>query len=77
MGEPSNRRSRAITAGMERAPNRAMLRAVGFGDDDFAADRSSFDLPHAGASYEEGIEYHRQLVERLRRENPGVPAPEA
>ncbi|HXT19714.1 MAG TPA: dihydroxy-acid dehydratase, partial [Thermoanaerobaculia bacterium] len=36
MFEPSsNRRSRAITAGMERAPNRAMLRAVGFGDDDF------------------------------------------
>jgi dihydroxy-acid dehydratase len=31
----SNPRSRAITAGMERAPNRAMLRAVGFGDDDF------------------------------------------
>src|SRR5688572_10711927 len=28
-------RSRAITAGVERAPNRAMLRAVGFGDGDF------------------------------------------
>jgi dihydroxy-acid dehydratase len=28
-------RSRAITAGVERAPNRAMLRAVGFGDADF------------------------------------------
>ncbi len=25
-----------MTAGMERAPARAMLRAVGFGDDDFA-----------------------------------------
>jgi dihydroxy-acid dehydratase len=32
----SNRRSRAITAGMERAPNRAMLRAVGFTDADFS-----------------------------------------
>ncbi|HVO10857.1 MAG TPA: dihydroxy-acid dehydratase [Vicinamibacteria bacterium] len=32
----SERRSRAITAGDERAPNRSMLRAVGFGDADFA-----------------------------------------
>jgi dihydroxy-acid dehydratase len=32
---PDNRRSRAITQGPERTPNRAMLRAVGFGDDDF------------------------------------------
>ena len=30
-----NRRSRLITHGVARAPNRAMLRAVGFGDDDF------------------------------------------
>jgi dihydroxy-acid dehydratase len=30
-----NVRSRLITAGMARSPNRAMLRAVGFGDDDF------------------------------------------
>src|SRR5512133_3177152 len=32
----SERRSRTITAGDERAPNRSMLRAVGFGDADFA-----------------------------------------
>src|SRR3989441_4539585 len=31
-----NRRSQLVTAGAERAPNRAMLRAVGFGDADFA-----------------------------------------
>src|SRR5205085_10612816 len=31
-----NLRSMAITRGVERTPNRAMLRAVGFGDDDFA-----------------------------------------
>ena len=31
-----NFRSRAITQGLERAPNRAMLRAVGFGDGDFS-----------------------------------------
>jgi dihydroxy-acid dehydratase len=30
-----NRRSRTITEGLHRAPNRSMLRAVGFGDDDF------------------------------------------
>src|ERR671932_2092734 len=30
-----NRRSRVITEGFHRAPNRAMLRAVGFGDADF------------------------------------------
>jgi len=30
-----NRRSKLITAGVARSPNRAMLRAVGFGDDDF------------------------------------------
>jgi dihydroxy-acid dehydratase len=31
----SDRRSRTITGGVQRAPNRAMLRAVGFGDGDF------------------------------------------
>jgi dihydroxy-acid dehydratase len=32
---PLNRRSRLITEGIARSPNRAMLRAVGFGDADF------------------------------------------
>lgn len=32
---PNNKRSQAITQGAKRAPNRAMLRAVGFGDSDF------------------------------------------
>src|SRR5438132_12917193 len=32
---PNNRRSRLITQGIPRSPNRAMLRAVGFGDRDF------------------------------------------
>src|SRR5438876_4664144 len=31
-----NIRSSLITQGIQRAPNRAMLRAVGFGDGDFA-----------------------------------------
>ncbi|WP_072620358.1 dihydroxy-acid dehydratase [Spirulina major] len=30
-----NRRSQVVTQGVQRSPNRAMLRAVGFGDDDF------------------------------------------
>ncbi len=33
---PLNQHSKAITQGDQRAPNRAMLRAVGFGDADFA-----------------------------------------
>ena len=30
-----NRRSKTVTQGVQRSPNRAMLRAVGFGDNDF------------------------------------------
>ncbi|HWU68008.1 MAG TPA: dihydroxy-acid dehydratase [Stenotrophobium sp.] len=33
--KPLNRHSHTITAGVARSPNRAMLRAVGFGDKDF------------------------------------------
>ena len=32
---PENRKSQVITQGVQRSPNRAMLRAVGFGDGDF------------------------------------------
>ncbi|NJK41926.1 MAG: dihydroxy-acid dehydratase [Acaryochloridaceae cyanobacterium SU_2_1] len=32
----NNRRSQIVTQGVQRAPNRAMLRAVGFGDEDFS-----------------------------------------
>ncbi|MBU6229095.1 MAG: dihydroxy-acid dehydratase [Cyanobacteria bacterium REEB459] len=32
---PDNRKSQVITQGVQRSPNRAMLRAVGFGDQDF------------------------------------------
>jgi len=35
MPDPQNRRSRLITHGVARSPNRAMLRAVGFRDGDF------------------------------------------
>ncbi len=32
---PDNRRSKVVTNGLQRSPNRALLRAVGFGDHDF------------------------------------------
>jgi len=32
---PDNKRSQAVTQGVQRSPNRAMLRAVGFDDKDF------------------------------------------
>jgi len=32
---PDNLRSQEVTQGVQRSPNRAMLRAVGFGDQDF------------------------------------------
>ena len=35
MNPPLNRRSKTITEGVSRSPNRAMLRAVGFTDADF------------------------------------------
>jgi dihydroxy-acid dehydratase len=43
MSDPMRPRSRDVTAGAERAPARAMLRAVGFGEDDF-------DKPQVGVA---------------------------
>jgi dihydroxy-acid dehydratase len=52
---PDNRRSRAVTQGFHRSPNRALLRAVGFADGDFgkpivgvADSRSSITPCNAG-----------------------------
>ena len=42
-----NIRSRAMTAGVERTPNRAMLRAVGFTDQDF--DKPIVGIASAGS----------------------------
>lgn len=36
MDKGNNRKSKIVTEGVQRSPNRAMLRAVGFGDDDFS-----------------------------------------
>ena len=43
MTSPLNRKSKTITGGVARSPNRAMLRAVGFGDGDF-------DKPNVGVA---------------------------
>ncbi|MCY7276620.1 MAG: dihydroxy-acid dehydratase, partial [Phormidesmis sp. CAN_BIN44] len=32
---PENLKSQVVTQGVQRSPNRAMLRALGFGDSDF------------------------------------------
>jgi len=36
MDSGNNRKSKVVTEGVQRSPNRAMLRAVGFGDNDFS-----------------------------------------
>jgi len=41
------KRSDAITQGLQRTPNRAMLRAVGFGDDDFQKPIVGIANPHS------------------------------
>ena len=47
MSTPLNSRSRNMTAGVERMPNRSMLRAVGMEDADF--DRALVGIASAGS----------------------------
>ena len=47
MRTPLNSRSRNMTAGIERTPNRSMLRAVGMDDADF--DRALVGIASAGS----------------------------
>ena len=61
---PLNSRSRAITAGVERTPNRAMLRAVGFGDGDF-------EKPIVGIA--NGYSHDHALQHRSRTSSPDAP----
>jgi dihydroxy-acid dehydratase len=46
--QPLNRQSREMTEGMARTPNRAMLRAMGFQDEDFR--KPIVGLASAGAA---------------------------
>ena len=64
--KPLNKRSQLITAGVARSPNRAMLRAVGFGDNDDlgGATTAYFDLRTgvAGDIVQAFVNYQLRLV---------------
>ncbi len=69
-----NRRSRVVTEGPRRAPNRAMLRAVGFGDDDF--ERPIVGIANAHSSITPcniGIGPLADQAEQAVRQNGGMP----
>ena len=63
---PEERRSLITTAGAQRAPNRAMLRAVGFGDGDFGK-------PIVGVA--NALQHHHALQPRARRPGRRGPRP--
>ena len=76
-----NRRSQLITAGVARSPNRAMLRAVGFGDGDFdkpivgvANGHSTMNPCNAGI--QPLVDRVMDGVERSRCDAPGVRLPD-
>ena len=51
-------RSDAVTKGIQRSPNRAMLRAVGFGDSDFGKPILGLSLIHISEpTRQEAISY--------------------
>ena len=69
-----NIRSRAMTAGVERTPNRAMLRAVGFNDEDF--DKPIIGIASAGSDVTPCNVHLDDLANRAReggRAGGGVP----
>jgi dihydroxy-acid dehydratase len=64
-GQALNRRSRAMTEGVARTPNRAMLRAVGFEDEDFR--KPIVGLASAGAEVSPCNVHHDQLAAVAKR----------
>jgi dihydroxy-acid dehydratase len=71
---PSNRRSRVVTEGDERAPNRAMLRAVGFSDGDF--EKPILGVAHAQSNItpcNAGLGELAEAADRAIREAGGMP----
>lgn len=60
MAEQLNRKSRVMTEGVERTANRAMLRAVGFGDDDFT--KPIVGIASAGSDVSPCNVHHDQLA---------------
>src|SRR5213593_896322 len=74
MPSENNRRSQMTTGGMGRAPNRAMLRAVGFLDDDF--DRPMIGVANLFSDITPCNAHLDRLVEKARegiRAGGGVP----
>ena len=71
---PLNSRSRIITEGVERAPNRSMLRAVGFGDGDFQKPIVGLASAHSTITpCNMGIRPLADRAERAIREAGGMP----
>lgn len=71
---PLNSRSRIITEGVERAPNRSMLRAVGFGDGDFKKPIVGLASAHSTITpCNMGIRPLADRAERAIREAGGMP----
>ena len=68
-------RSAAITQGIQRSPNRAMLRAVGFGDGDF--NKPIIGIAQTGSDLSPCNRIHVELAKRVRdgiRDAGGIPA---
>lgn len=59
-----NKRSRAMTEGLERMPNRAMLRAIGFEDDDFK--KALVGIASAGAEVSPCNIHHDALAAQAK-----------
>jgi len=71
---PNRLKSSAITEGVQRAPNRAMLRAVGFGDDDFAKPIIGIANAHSTITpCNAGLDLLAKRAERAVREAGGMP----
>jgi dihydroxy-acid dehydratase len=71
---PNPLKSSAITEGVQRAPNRAMLRAVGFGDDDFAKPIIGIANAHSTITpCNAGLDLLAKRAERAVREAGGMP----
>ncbi|MGD1914425.1 MAG: dihydroxy-acid dehydratase [Rivularia sp. (in: cyanobacteria)] len=69
-----NFRSRVVTQGMQRAPNRAMLRAVGFGDNDFTKPIVGIANSHSTITpCNMGINPLAQRAEKGVRDAQGMP----
>jgi dihydroxy-acid dehydratase len=57
-----NNRSQAIALGIERTPNRAMLRAVGFQDEDF--EKPIVGVANRNTVFARGIGRHKDQAQR-------------